>query len=54
MFLIAYVGLTVPVLLVGGAIAFLPPVPVLVAFSALIAVLVAFAGPRMVGTVGDR
>ena len=47
MFLIAYVGLTVPVLLVGAAIAVLPPVPVLVGFSAAIAVLVALAGPRM-------
>ena len=47
MFLIAYVGLTVPVLLVGAALAFLPPVPVLVAFSAVIAVLAAIAGPRM-------
>jgi hypothetical protein len=52
MFLIAYVGLTVPVLLVGAAIAFLPVVPVLVAFSAVIAVLVAIAGPRMALKVG--
>jgi MFS family permease len=51
MFLIAYVGLTVPVLLVGAAIAFLPAVPVLVVFSAVIAVLVAIAGPRMVAKV---
>lgn len=54
MFLIAYVGLTVPVLLVGGAIAFLPAVPVLVAFSAVIAVLAAIAGPRMARKVADR
>jgi hypothetical protein len=47
MFLIAYVGLTVPVLAVGAAIAVLPPVAVLVAFSAVVAVLVAVAGPRM-------
>jgi hypothetical protein len=47
MFLIAYVGLTVPVLLVGAALAFLPAVPVLVVFSAVIAVLAAVAGPRM-------
>ncbi|WP_233551083.1 MFS transporter [Amnibacterium setariae] len=47
MFLIAYVGLTVPVLLVGAALAFLPAVPVLVVFSAAIAVLAAVAGPRM-------
>ncbi|MGT2424643.1 MFS transporter [Amnibacterium kyonggiense] len=51
MFLIAYVGLTVPVLLVGAAIAFLPAVPVLVVFSAVIAVLVAIAGPRMAARV---
>jgi hypothetical protein len=51
MFLIAYVGLTVPVLLVGAAIAFLPAVPVLVVFSAAIAVLVAIAGPRMASKV---
>ena len=47
MFLIAYIGLTVPVLLVGGALALFAPVPVLVVFSGLIAVLVAVAGPRM-------
>jgi MFS family permease len=51
MFLIAYVGLTVPVLLIGAAIAFLPTVPVLVVFSAVIAVLVAIAGPRMAARV---
>lgn len=51
MFLIAYIGLTVPVLLVGAAIAFLPSVPVLVAFSAVIAALVAIAGPRMAAKV---
>ncbi|GAA2754519.1 MFS transporter [Amnibacterium kyonggiense] len=51
MFLIAYVGLTVPVLLVGAALAFLPAVPVLVGFSAAIAVLVAIAGPRMAAKV---
>jgi MFS family permease len=51
MFLIAYIGLTVPVLLVGAAIAFLPVVPVLVGFSAVIAVLVAIAGPRMAARV---
>jgi MFS family permease len=54
MFLIAYIGLTVPVLLVGAALAFLPAVPVLVVFSGLIAVLVAVAGPRMAGKIGAR
>ncbi|MGN6446733.1 MFS transporter [Amnibacterium sp.] len=54
MFLIAYVGLTVPVLAVGAAIAFLPAVPVLVVFSAVVAVLVAIAGPRMATKVGSR
>lgn len=53
MFLIAYIGLTVPVLLVGAAIAFLPSVPVLVNFSAVIAALVAIAGPRMAAKVAS-
>jgi hypothetical protein len=52
MFLIAYIGLTVPVLLVGGALALLPAVPVLVVFAAVIAVLVGIAGPRMAAKVG--
>ncbi|MDH2445017.1 MFS transporter [Amnibacterium sp. CER49] len=49
MFLLAYVGLTVPVLAVGLALAVAPAVPVLVAFSAAVAVVVVVAGARMVG-----
>lgn len=47
MFLLAYAGITFPVLAVGAALAALPPVPVLVVFSLIIAALVAVAGPRM-------
>ncbi|MFD1721494.1 MFS transporter [Amnibacterium endophyticum] len=46
-FLIAYVGLTVPVLLVGAALVIAPAVPVLVVFSAVMLVLAVVAGPRM-------
>jgi MFS family permease len=49
MFLLAYVGLTVPVLAVGLALALAPAVPVLVAFSAAVAVVVVVAGVRMIG-----
>ncbi len=38
-------------LLAGATLAFLPAVPVLVVFSAVIAVLVAIAGPRMAAKV---
>jgi hypothetical protein len=47
MFLLAYVGLTVPVLAVGLALAVAPAVPVLVAFSAAVAAVVVFSGVRM-------
>jgi MFS family permease len=48
MFLIAYIGLTVPVLAVGVVIALVSPVVTLVVFAALIAVGVLIAGSRMV------
>jgi len=48
-FLIAYTGLAVPVLLVGLALAFLPSTPVLVGFAALALVLVLLSTPRMIG-----
>lgn len=47
-FLIAYAGLAVPVLLVGLALAFLPSTSVLVGFSIVVAVLVVLATPRMI------
>ena len=47
-FLIAYAGLAIPVLLVGLALAFLPSTPVLVGFSALVLVLVSLSTPRMI------
>jgi hypothetical protein len=46
MFLIAYVGLTIPVLLVGVALSLLPAVPVIIGFAVVIAVLVLAAGLR--------
>lgn len=46
-FLISYVGLAVPSLLIGVALAALPLVPVLVVFAALVLVLVLWATPRM-------
>ena len=52
MFLLAYIGLTVPVLLIGGALALFAPVPVLVVFSAVIALLVVVAGPRLITRAG--
>jgi hypothetical protein len=39
LFLVAYLGLTVPVLLVGLALAFLPSAAVLVGFSVVVIVL---------------
>lgn len=47
-FLIAYAGLAVPVLLVGVALAFLPSTTVLVGFSVVVALLVALSTPRMI------
>jgi MFS family permease len=51
-FLIAYAGLAVPVLLAGLALAFIPSTTVLVGFSVLIAVLVVLATPRMIVAQG--
>ncbi|MGN6741835.1 MAG: MFS transporter [Amnibacterium sp.] len=47
LFLLAYLGLIVPVLAVGAALALLPPVPVLAVFAAAVAVLVLIAGARL-------
>ena len=47
LFLLAYLGLIVPVLAVGGALAALPPVPVLGVFAAAVAALVLVAGVRL-------
>ncbi|HEV7623309.1 MAG TPA: MFS transporter [Amnibacterium sp.] len=47
LFLLAYLGLIVPVLAVGGALAALPPVPVLGVFAAAVALLVLVAGVRL-------
>jgi MFS family permease len=47
LFLLAYLGLIVPVLAVGGALVALPPVPVLGVFAAAVAVLVLVAGVRL-------
>jgi len=47
MFLIAYLGLTVPVVLIGAALLIWAQVPVLVVFAAAIAVMVVVAGIRM-------
>jgi MFS family permease len=49
-FLVAYTGLALPVLLVGLALAFLPSTPVLVGFSVVVLVLVVIATPRMIAT----
>ncbi|MBF4613432.1 MFS transporter [Curtobacterium sp. VKM Ac-1376] len=46
-FLIAYAGLCLPVLLVGAALLVLPPVTVLVAFAGLVLVAVLVAATRM-------
>jgi hypothetical protein len=50
-FLIAYVGLTVPVLLVGIALSMLPAVPVVLTFAGVMAALVVVAAVRMRATV---
>ncbi|MCU1472469.1 MFS transporter [Amnibacterium sp.] len=47
LFLLAYLGLIVPVLAVGGALAALPPVPVLGVFAVAVAALVVVAGVRL-------
>jgi hypothetical protein len=47
MFLAAYLGLAVPVLAIGAALALLPAVPVLLGFVAVVLVLVLAAISRM-------
>ena len=47
MFLIAYVGLTIPVLLIGVALSLLPAVPVIVGFAIVVVLLTLAAGWRM-------
>ena len=47
-FLIAYVGLAVPTLLIGAALAWLPLALVLGVFAALVLVLISIATPQMV------
>lgn len=47
MFLAAYIGLALPVLLLGVALAVLPMVPVLIGFVAIIAVMVVVSGAWM-------
>jgi len=50
LFLIAYAGMSVPVLLIGLALAFLPSTAVLVGFAAVVLVLVLVSGGRMIAT----
>jgi hypothetical protein len=50
LFLIAYAGMSVPVLLIGLALAFLPSTTVLVGFAAIVLVLVLVSGTRMIAT----
>ena len=46
-FLIAYAGLTVPVVAVGAALLVLPTLPVLIGYVVLVAVLAVVAGTRL-------
>jgi hypothetical protein len=48
LFLVAYTGIAVPVLLIGLAVAFLSTTVVLVGFSALVLALSLWAGSRMI------
>jgi len=50
LFLIAYAGMSVPVLLIGLALAFLPSTAVLVGFAGVVLVLVIVSGTRMIAT----
>jgi MFS family permease len=50
LFLIAYAGMSLPVLLIGLALLFLPSTLVLVAFVAIVLVLVLVSGARMIRT----
>jgi MFS family permease len=49
-FLISYVGLAVPVLLIGLALAWIPLIPVLVVFAVVVIAVVLWATPRMIRT----
>jgi hypothetical protein len=53
-FLVAYIGLAVPVLLVGVALILWPVVPVLVVFVAVVAVLSLLAGLRMLARTSRK
>ncbi|WP_411699831.1 MFS transporter [Conyzicola sp.] len=50
LFLVAYAGMSVPVLLIGLALAFLPSTTVLVGFAAIVLVMVLVSGTRMIAT----
>ena len=50
LFLIAYAGMSLPVLLIGLALAFLPSTTVLVGFAAIVLALVLVSGTRMIAT----
>ena len=50
LFLVAYAGMSIPVLLIGLALAFLPSTTVLVGFAAVILVLVLVSSSRMIAT----
>ncbi|HEY0259297.1 MAG TPA: MFS transporter [Lacisediminihabitans sp.] len=53
LFLVAYAGLAIPVLLIGLALAFLPSTAVLVGFVVLVAVLAVWSSLSMGGTLAD-
>ena len=50
LFLIAYAGMSVPVLLIGVALTVLPGTAVLVAFAAIVLVMVLVSGARMIAS----
>ncbi|KTR11760.1 MFS transporter [Curtobacterium luteum] len=52
-FLIAYAGLTVPVVAVGAALLVFPTIVVLVGYVVLVAVLAVFAGQRLAARAGS-
>lgn len=53
-FLLAYIGLTIPPVMVGVALIWLPLVWVALAFAALIIVLILAAGPMLLRQMGER
>ncbi|WP_157071511.1 MFS transporter [Curtobacterium ammoniigenes] len=53
-FLLAYVGLTIPPLLIGVALIWLPLIWVALAFAGLIIVLILASGPLLLRQMGDR